>query len=73
MRVKRKDLPNLFKPIYKRVARINAALSLCGCGARGCSECRLCGKNDCYNDITKEIEEVNRLMGGLANGVKKMD
>lgn len=70
MRVKRKDLPNLFKPIYKRVAAINDALSRCD-GA-GCCSCRLSENKDCYGDIAKEINEVSRLMGVLANGVKKM-
>lgn len=71
MRIKRQDLPKLFKPIYKRVAAIYDALNRCG-GA-GCCSCRLSENKNCYGDIAKEINEVNNLIGVLANGVKKID
>lgn len=71
MRVKKEDLPNLFKPIYKRVSAINDALRCCG--VAGCCSCRLSKNKDCYGDIAKEINEVSRLLGSLANGVKKID
>lgn len=71
MNVKRKDLPNLYKPIYKRLAAITVALN--SCNTYHCPQCKYFKSEDCYKEIANEMVEAHGLLGRLVNGVKKMD
>lgn len=71
MKVNRKDLPRVFKPIYERVVKINTRFNKCN--TWDCGTCEYYNDKDCYEHQIKDIEEVYRFTKGVLNGVKKMD
>lgn len=70
MKVTRYNLRRVYGVIYERALDIEDKLRRCG-GA-GCFSCPYSDNVDCYADIAADIIELNRLLGVVANGVKKI-
>lgn len=70
MKVTRYNLRSVWGGIYSRALDIEDMLRRCG--GTGCCSCPYSENVDCYADIAADIIELSRLLGVVANGVKKI-